>query len=99
MLPHVDTPKAGETQSADTNAFQMTNNAVADTPSLRRSCAPALSGRRKTHRHARERERPARRAQLRRRGNFLLRHGSLLGLLEQLSPRSREVRRIRISFS
>jgi hypothetical protein len=99
MLPHVDRPKDGETHLGLSNAFQMTNNVAADTSFLRRSFAPALSGRMKTHRHAPEREPLERRAQLRRRENFLLRHGSLLGLLEQLSSRSREVRRIRISFS
>jgi hypothetical protein len=99
MSPHVDKPKDGETHLGLPNAFQMTNNAAADTSSRRRSFAPALSGTMKTHLHAPEREPRERRAQLRRRENLLLRHGGLLGLLEQLSSRSREVRRIRISFS
>src|SRR5215467_2738686 len=102
MSPDCRKSEKDETQSAGTNAFQRTNSVAADTSFVRRNCAPPLSGRMKHHRYAPEREQRerARRADLPCLGNlFLLRECSLVGLPEQSSPRSREVRRIRISFS
>src|SRR5439155_19373199 len=94
-----DKPKADETQSAGTNAFQMTNSVAADMSSLRRSCARALSGRMKSRRPAPGRDRPGRGAQLRRREYLLHRHGRRLDSLEQSWLRWRQVRPTRMYIS
>ena len=53
----------------------------------------------KSRRHAPEREQPERRAELHHRENLRHRRGRLLDLLEQSSPHSPELRRIKIPSS
>jgi hypothetical protein len=79
----LDKSKAGDTQPAGKNAFQMTHNAIPSKPVYRRTLASASNERMKIRWPALEHERPERRVQLRLRERVRHCRGRLLDSLEQ----------------
>ena len=95
-LPDSDSYLGDEMQLAGTDALQMMNSVGPDRSSCCRNCASAPNALVKTRRHAPGHERPGQRVQLRLGVCFHVRRERFRLVLEEATPRTRELRPITI---